>query len=675
MLFRVQQVFQLDLPLGELFQSPTVAQLAQRVLSGANPLRPPIRPVHREEDLPLSFAQQRLWFLERLAPGNPFYNVPIALRLEGELDVSALNHSLAAIVCRHEVLRSCFPEQEGVPFQKIQPPAASFPLPRVDLQALPEELRDPEADRVAQAEALRPFDLTSGPVIRAVLVLAGSGRLGAGCRKKRDSGGWGRESEAEDNPSSTGFRSPLSALRPPSSCLLLTLHHLVFDGWSIGVLRSELAALYEAFLQHRPSPLPPLPIQYADFAVWQRGWLGGEVLEGLLSYWKERLRGAAMLELPTDRPRPEVQEFRGRQMGYELSSELSEELRTVSRRHGVTLYMTLLAAFQALMQRYSGQSDIVVGSPLANRNSPELEGLIGFFVNTLPMRADFSGDPSFAQLLEQVSRTVLESYDHQDLPFEKLVEHVQPERDLSRNPIFQVVFAVQNFPSATPQMAGLTVDQLPALAHTTRFDIEVHLWEGARGLEGFVAFDRELYQESTMSRLAGHYQTLLQGAAADPQQRISELPLMNQDEQDRLLEWSGRRKPLPEPCLIHRLFEEVAGDSPDSVALVRQEEQLSYAALNAHSNRLAHYLRSLGVGPDDCVGISMERSLELIESLGVVKAGGAYLPLDLAYPSQRVRFMFEDSGCRLLLRRGKPQRAQRGDAEGRGEDFSGEGLA
>ncbi|HIP96962.1 MAG TPA: non-ribosomal peptide synthetase, partial [Anaerolineae bacterium] len=439
---RLRQTFQVEVPLQDLFESPTVAGLAERVeaaLRAAEGLEtPPIEPVSRDGEPPLSFAQQRLWFLDQLAPGNLFYNIPMAVRLTGELDVEALEQSLNEILRRHEVLRTTFRAKGGKPVQIIAPELPLLLLVE-DLSHLPETEREAEAGRLVQKEARRPFDLSQGPLLRARLLKLG----------------------AEEH------------------IAVVTMHHIISDGWSMEVFIRELAALYEAFSQGRPSPLPELPVQYADFACWQREWLQGEVLDRQLAYWKEQLGNRPlMLDLPTDRPRPAVQSWRGATERFALPTELSKKLRTLSREEGATLFMTLLAAFQTLLYRYTGQEDVSVGTAIANRNRAEIEGLIGFFVNTLVMRTNLSGEPSFREVLKRVREVALGAYTHQDLPFEMLVEALQPERDLSHAPLFQAAFALQNTPMETLELPGLTLSPLDVDSGTAKFDLTLVMAEG-----------------------------------------------------------------------------------------------------------------------------------------------------------------------------------------------------
>ena len=560
---------------------------------------------------PLSFAQQRLWFLDQLEPGSPFYNIPQAIRMSGAFNLQALHKSLEAIVARHESLRTTFKMADGSAVQVVAP-TLNVALPMTDLSELPEVEREAEARRLATEEAQQPFDLARGPLIRASLL----------------------------------------RLQAEEYVLLLNMHHIISDGWSMGVFVRELTALYEAFSQSQPSPLPELPIQYADFAVWQREWLADGVLERQLSYWKEQLTGApAVLELPTDRPRPAVQSYRGAHRSIALSRESTEKLKELSQREGATLFMTLLAAFQVLLMRYTSQEDIVVGSPIAGRTRAETENLIGFFINTLVLRADLSGDPTFRELLGRVREVTFGAYEHQDVPFEKLVEELQPERSLSRNPLFQVMFSLLNTPQRNLELSGLTMRPLTADSGTTQFDVALTIIEGEKGLWGSLGYSMDLFDAATVTRMVGHFQTLLEGIAADPDQRLSALPILTEAERQQLLmEWNDTQADYPRGQCIHELFEAQVEHTPDAVAVVFEGKQLSYRELNRRANLLAHHLQKLGVGPEGRVGIMVERSLEMVVGLlGILKAGGAYVPLDPAYPHERLSFMLEDAQAPVLL--------------------------
>ncbi|MEG3936130.1 amino acid adenylation domain-containing protein [Microcoleus sp. B13-B4] len=571
----------------------------------------PILPVPRDGDLPLSFAQARLWLLAQLEPDSPAYNIPATFRLTGLLNVTALSQSLSEIVRRHEVLRTTFPSVDGQPKQVISLHTA-LTLPVIDLRELPPDQGLSEAQRLATEEAQQPFDLATGPL----------------------------------------FRVKLLHLKEAEYMLLVTIHHIVYDGWSDDIFLREVAALYDAFSTGKPSPLPELPIQYADFAHWQREWLQGEVLESQRDYWKQQLNGSLpILQLPTDYPRPPVQTYQGEYQSLDLPENLTKALKDVSQQEQVTLFMTLLAAFQTFLYRYTGQEDMIVGTPIAGRNQMEAEGLIGFFVNTLALRTYLGGNPSFPELLGRVREVALGAYAHQDLPFEKLVEELQPERDRSRTPLFQVMFVLQNTPTSALELPGLTVNSLKIKNGTAKFDLTLFMIETAQGLRASLEYNTALFNSATITRMLGNFQTLLEGIVANCQQRLSDLPLLTAAEQHQLLvEWNNTQTDYPNNTCIHQLFEAQAEQTPNAVAAVFGSEQLTYQQLNYRANQLAHHLQGLGVGPEICVGICVERSLDiLVGLLGILKAGAAYLPLDPAYPQERLTFMLEDAQVPVLL--------------------------
>jgi amino acid adenylation domain-containing protein len=610
---RVRALFGVELPLRSLFERPTVAALAAEIEAGtAGALEmAPLAPVPRLGALPLSFAQQRLWFLDQMEPGNPAYNLPTAFRLAGGLDPAALAGAIREVVRRHEALRTRFEVVAGEPSQAIAP-ALPVELPLIDLGGLDAAVRDPEARRLAAAEGARPFDLARGPLLRALLL-----RLGA-----------------------------------EEHLVLAAMHHIVSDGWSMGVFIREVAVLYAAARGGRPSPLPELPVQYADFAAWQRRHLSGEGLERQLAYWRGRLAGApAVLELPTDRPRPAVRRHLGEQRPWRSSPGLLAGLEAVARQGGATLYMVLLAAFQTLLQRLGGGDDCLVGSPIANRNRAEIEGLIGFFVNTLVLRGDLAGNPTFLELLGRTREAALGAYAHQDLPFEKLVEELRPERSLSHAPLFQVVLTLQNAPVEALELPGLTLTPLAAGTGTAKFDLTLSLGTGPAGLGGSWEYDRDLFDPATVVRIAERFAILLAGVAADPAARLSELPLLSDLERHQaIVEWNDAASAFPRGRTLGELFAEQAARTPDATAVVCRGESLTYAALDARADRLARRLRRLGIGPEVPVGLCADRSLGLIAALlAIVKAGGAYVPLDPAYPAERLAHMLESSGAPLVL--------------------------
>ncbi|WNG36167.1 amino acid adenylation domain-containing protein [Archangium violaceum] len=615
---RLRPAFEVELPIRALFEAPTLSGLARKI-DEARARRPPgetlvpaPRPLGPTDERPLSFAQQRLWFLDQLEPNSPFYNIPSATRLSGPLDIEALRRAFEELVRRHESLRTTFFISEGgLPAQAI---AASLtvPLDVLDLQDVPASEREPRARELARQEALRPFNLAQGPLVRTSLL----------------------------------------RLAPDDHVLLVTQHHIVSDGWSMGVLVREVAALYAAFASGRQPALPPLPMQYADFALWQRSWLQGEVLDTQLRYWKQQLSGApAHLELPTDKPRPSNQTYRGAQHSFLLPPSLSQALATTSARYGVSPFMTLLAAFQVLLHRYSGQDDLSVGSPIAGRRNTELEGLIGFFVNTLVLRSRISAEASFRELLLQVRDTTLAAYEHQDLPFEKLVEQLHVQRDPSRPPVFQVMFALQNMPVPELTLGGLKLSPLELDSGVSKFDLSLFMQETPRGLRGFFEYNTDLFEPATITQMAEHLRVLLSAVVAHPETRLSELPLLSEDEKSKVLvEWNDTRVDYPRESSIHALFEAQAARTPDAIAVEFQGSHLTYRQLDSRSNQLAHHLLALGLRPGQSVALCVERSLEMvISTLAILKAGAAYVPLDPSYPRERLEFMLQDVRAPLLL--------------------------
>ncbi|HEX6293266.1 MAG TPA: amino acid adenylation domain-containing protein, partial [Herpetosiphonaceae bacterium] len=592
------------------FEAPTIAAFTAQIGAHAAESDVPLRPVARDEGaLPLSFAQQRLWFLDQLQPGGTLHSIPCVVRLRGRLDHAALERSLGAIVERHEVLRTSFGYDAvaAQPFQQIAPPSP------VALPVLPlaEDVGDDTVPAVIAEIVRQPFDLQRGPLWRAAL-----------------------------------FRHD-----PRDHILVLVIHHSVFDGWSQGVLLRELGELYPGFVQDQPVTLPALPIQYADFAHWQRAWLQGDVLDQQLSYWRAQLADVASLDLPTDYQRPAMSSDRGAHTSFQIPAVLASALHRLSQDLDSTLFMTLLAAWQTLLARYSGQTDIPVGTPIAGRVRPELETLIGFFVNTLVLRTDLSGQPSFAEVVERVRRVCLGAFAHQDLPFEMLVEHVQPTRDLSRSPLFQVMFALQNLPRRAIELPELIFEPIGTERHTSQFDLSLTLSESPDGLRGQLGYRTDLFEAATIERLIGHYAVLLAAVVADPRQPIVTLPLLTEAERRHLLiDWNSMALPYPEDQCLHHLVEAQAARTPEAAALVCGDAALTYAELNARANQLAHHLRDLGVGPETRVGLYVERSPELVVGvLGILKAGGAYVPLDPGYPHERLAFMAQDARLGVLV--------------------------
>ena len=560
---------------------------------------------------PVSYGQERLWLLDRLEPGTPAYNLARAIRMRGSLDADAFRDSLQALVARHESLRTTFAEVDGRPMQIIKQ-AGPFELPIADLSGLSEAARSSEAQRVIGEEARRPFDLTRGPLFRAVLL-----------RLQRD-----------------------------EHILLLLMHHIVTDGWSMSVLFKELARLYEAVAANRPSPLAELSMQYADFARWQRASLTDDALERQLAYWRAQLTGADfVLELTADRPRPPVRTARGAVQHRVLPRELADRLRAVGRSANATLFMTLLAACQTLLFRYTGMDDIVLGSPAAGRSRVELESLVGFFVNTLVLRTSLAGDPTFRELLGRVRDVALEAYEHQEVPFERLVSALNIPRNLSHTPVFQVMFILQNIPKQTFELPGLTLEELDIDPGTAKFDLTVEMAELDDGLWCSCEYSTDIFDQATVTRLLDHFAILLDGIARDADQRLSALPMMAQAERERLLiEWNHTQAAYPRHACIHHLFEAQAARTPNAVALRCRDQRMTYAELNAQANQLCGQLRARGVVRGVPVGVCIDRSVETVVALlGVLKAGGAYVPMDPQYPRARLAFMLADSRAPVLL--------------------------
>ncbi|HKV11774.1 MAG TPA: non-ribosomal peptide synthase/polyketide synthase, partial [Thermoanaerobaculia bacterium] len=615
---RLRDRLGVELPVRALFEEPTLRGLARRIEAqepaAARPAAPPLARVERHGRLPLSFAQERLWFLEQLEPGSAFYNIPLASRLTGPLDVGALRQGIAELVDRHESLRTTFGDEQGRPFQVIAATAPAL-VPLVDLSGLPEPLRDREMRRQVAQESCRPFDLVRGPL----------------------------------------FRLPLFRLGPEEHALVATMHHIISDGWSMTVLLREIAELYGALSAGRAPELPELPVQYADYAVWQRGYLQGAELEARLAYWRERLAGVPGLQLPLDRPRPPVETFRGRQRLVALSPELTHRLHELSTRQGVTLFMTLLAVFKVLLLRVTGQTDLPVGSPIANRYRSEVEGVIGFFANTIVLRTDLAGNPSFRELLSRVREVTLGAYAHEDLPFEKLVEEIQPERDMSRNPLFQVMCVLQNQPWPEAPMGEVRITSLPVDSGTAKFDLTLFWREDGGVLSGLLEHNSDLFDETTAWRLYRHHEALLQAALDDPEMRIGALPLLDEALRHQILaEWNGASEAAAGKVwagrCVHLQVEEQAARTPDALAVIDGERTLSYAELDARANRLARGLARRGVRPEALVGICVERSLEMVvAALAVLKAGGALVALDPAYPRERLAAIIDDARLAVLL--------------------------
>nr|WSY58146.1 amino acid adenylation domain-containing protein [Streptomyces sp. NBC_00886] len=616
---RIRTVFRVELPLSALFDRPTVRDLAAAVENSAKGAAiPPVTRVGRAEPLPLSFAQQRLWFLNQLEPCSPEYNVPLLVRWSGDLDVEALVAALSGVVARHEVLRTrLVADADGVVHQFVDPPTP-IPLSATDVS----QYADPVAAtrELVEAEVMTPFDLAAGPLLRATLI----------------------------------------RVAPDEHVLALAIHHVAFDEWSVQIFRRELSALYEAFRAGESDPLPPLPVQYADFAVWQRDWLTGDVHDEHLAYWRRQLKDLPALELATDRPRPAVRSTAGAVTEFIVSAHTTDALRALSRKSGTTMSMTLLAAFDTLLSWYAGTDDVVVGTPVANRNRAETEDLIGFFVNTLVLRTDLSGDPSFKELLGRVRNVALAAYAHQDLPFEHLVDDLAVERDRSRTALFQVFFHY------TPDDSGHRTDHkapdgtgtgsegsaMAAPATTSvNFDLSLTLGDRDGGLAGAIEYSTALFDATTLERMAEHLVAVLEAVAEDAGRRVSEVSVLTGAERRRVLEeWNGAAEPLPSVGGVHVLIAARALATPDAVAVVADGGVLTYGGLTARANRLAHHLRGLGVEAESVVGLCLPRGVGMVVAmLGVWQAGGAYLPLDPEYPAERLEFMLADSGASVLV--------------------------
>ena len=585
-----------------LAREQPASQASDRIQPKAGTLTPP----------PLSFGQRRLWVVDQLDTDPSAYTITLCLRALGPLDRETLAKSLSELARRHEALRTRFPAQVGNPIQEIAAPA---PIPLPCREILGDQSQSVAAAcQGSLAEALaEPFDLARGPLFRARLLKFG----------------------------------------PDDHAIVLIMHHIVTDAWSNRILLNELLELYSAASEGRDPVLPALPITYADYAAWQHDWLESDDFQHQLRYWKDQLAGAPdTLDLPTDKPRPAVQSFSGARKQHTLSLDLSDALQAFGQSEGATLFMTLLAAFATLLHRYSaGQEDMVIGTPIAGRNRVETEGLVGFFVNSLALRTSFSGDPSFRELLGRVRRTALDAFQHQDLPFERLVEELAPDRDLTRTPLFQIMFALQNAPTAGLEQNHLELSIVSLPLTTARFDLEVHAWQTPQGLSFSFICCTDLFAPETVERMVGHYETLLRSAVSDPDVPVSALEMLAEDERARLLGvLAGQATAYPRDRTIPGLFEAVAASRPEAPAVTFGDDLLSYGELERRANRLAHYLQGLGVGPEVPVGLCLERGLELVVAvLAILKAGGAYVPLDPDYPEARLSYMLADSAAPLLV--------------------------
>lgn len=615
MFSRVRDIFSLELPVRCLFECPTIATLSSQYIvvhrEQLNQGESPIQPIPRNGELPLSFAQKRLWLIGQLESASPAYNISFCLHLKGSLNIIALQKSLNEIIGRHEVLRTTFKEVNGSAFQSISLTLTVY-LPKVDLQNFSEEHQSIEVKRLAIEDAKLSFDLTNSPLLRVTLLV----------------------------------------LNQESHQLLLTMHHIIFDGWSIGILIRELSSLYEAFLREANSPLIELPIQYVDFANWQNQWLEDEIKKIQLNYWTQQLANAPfVLDLPTDYPRPPIQTFRGDIQYFQIGVDLTQKLKTLSRQLEVTLFMTLFAVFAILLYRYSNQEDILVGSPIANRNRSETESLIGFFVNTLVLRIRLQKNLTFYELLTQVRQISLEAYANQDLPFEQLVEALQPERNLWNTPLFQVMFVLQNAPFGKLELPDLNITISETFNGTAKFDLLLSMQESDQGLTGEFEYRSDLFKAATIHRMAQHFAILLQEIVNDPQQQVSRLSLLTRSEQHQLLvDWNDTQVKYSVKNTVLHLFEAQVTRTPEAIAVIWGDCRLTYQELNAQANQVAHYLQALEIGIETLVGLCVEPSLSMVVGLlGILKAGAAYVPFDPAYPKDRLDFMFSDSQVSVVL--------------------------
>ncbi|WP_154598095.1 condensation domain-containing protein, partial [Pseudomonas syringae] len=603
---RIRQQLDVELSLRDLFEARDLAAFALAAGAGQGNDAPRFIKADRTQPLGLSYAQQRQWFLWQLDPQNTAYIIPAALRLRGSLDIAALEHSFSALIARHETLRTTFRQQGEQALQIVHPPRALI----LSVESLPS---GQTLEACVQQEMQRPFDLEQGPLLRVRLL----------------------------------------NLNTDEHVLILTQHHIVSDGWSMPIMVEELMQFYQAASLGREVKLAPLPIQYADYALWQRNWLEMGEQERQLAYWKQQLgEQQPILELPTDRPRPALRSYQGARLNVELDAALLDGLKVLARQQGITLFMLLLASLQTLLHRYSGQADIRVGVPVANRTRSETQGLIGFFVNTQVLKAEFTTQTSVAELLQQVKHTAVQAQAHQDLPFEQLVEALQPQRDLSRSPLFQVAYNHQSEGyNQTRELAGLRLEYQVSDKHTAQFDLTLDTCERPDGLTAALTYATDLFDASTIERMAGHWHNLLSGMCRDVNQRIADLPLLSVDErQDTLRDWNRDIAVYPSDYCAHQRIETQAERTPLAIALSFGAEQMSYQQLNRRANQLAHKLREQGVGPDMRVGLAAERSLEMIVGmLAILKAGGAYVPLDPDYPQDRLSFLMQDSGIELLL--------------------------
>ena len=558
-----------------------------------------------------SHGQQRMWFLHHYTPESPVYCSPSAFHLVGPLNIAWLEAAFSAVIQRHDMLRTTFAMENGELFQCVAASSA-FQLQQINLEAIPADTRKASAERFLAEETCRPFDLAAGPPFRAVLI----------------------------------------RLQPTEHVLLLVLHHIIADGWSRSNFYRDLSAAYEALAANRPAPVHELPVQFADYTAWQKDWLESGALKTQTAYWKTKLAGEPEpLELPSDRARPATESFRGGRCSRRLDPQLTTALKTRAQEEGATFFMILLAAFKTLLHRYTGHDDLIVGVPIANRQRVEVEGLIGFFANTLVMRTTFPTDLTFRELLRRAKQTAVEAYANQDMPFERLVEMLHVRRDASRTPLFQVSFAIQDYPAVNFRLPGIQTSPWFVTTRTSKFDFSLTMERSAEGWTAAAEYSTDLFDADRVERMLDHWRVVLESIVLNPAQRVSEIPLLTAAERQQILvEWNRTERDYPRDKCIHRLFEEQVERTPEAVAVVFEDQRLTYRQLNVRANQLGHYLRSLGVGPEVLVGICVERSLELLVGiLGILKAGGAYVPLDPAYPAERTRFVLEDARVPVLL--------------------------
>ena len=597
MVSRLREVLKVEVPLKAVFDHSILTDLARYLEQShlEEGVLPPLTKVSREKPQVLSFAQQRLWFLEQLLPNTGLYHNPMNFRILGELNVEALRQALNTIVSRHEILRTVIINVEGVALQKVLPEDTGF------------ELRENDGD--IDTFIKEPFQFDQEPACRGLLV---------------------KHSDRE-------------------YVLVLVFHHIVVDDWSMDIFCKELNSLYKAYSENKPLSLPSLPVQYMDYSVWQRDWLQGEVLEKQLNYWQEQLRDVPRLELPADYPRPKELSYQGGFINRKLSKELLDQLQAFSQFHGVTLFMTLLASIQGFLSRYCNQTDITIGSPIANRRTSEVEGLMGFFVNTLVLRSNLEDNPDFETFIKKVESTTLSAYEHQDVPFEQLVEYLQVTRELNRNPLFQVLFNLQH-EGEKFSLGNLEVLPEETGEYLSRFDLLFNAFAGSEGLFLKIDYSKELFTREHIEKLVDYYEAFLNSLLKEPTKKLSEVSLLGEKEQNQLTSWNANQHEYAKDKTVHQLFEEQAEKTPNSTAISFEDQKLTYKQLNEKANQLAHYLQKNGIELDKPVAIAVERSLEMVIGiLGILKAGGAYIPLDPSYPQDRLQFMLEDIKSSIFL--------------------------